>query len=300
MTKPPAFQLYAKDIYTGTSDLSGDEFGAYMRGLCWSWDNGPLPLDPARRARVLLIERADLDRVWSVISCNWRQTADGFVNDRLEQQRAELLAYREQCAEAGRKSGQSRRKRTTVATDVHTVVPTDVGTDVPTGDERTHEREGQRNTNTPICDLQSASPDLQSASSTRTLPARARQRYGPSLIGSPLDHRSHGWCNDRGLCLPQSLYAELLARLGGHEHLERFRDWLGATVDGLGDTVPGEDVWRFWRSRFEAWQGSTAPTTKGSRTVAAGKRLQSALDSGAELDPFGTKALARLGKGDAA
>ena len=56
MTKPPAFQFYAKDIYTGTSDLSRLEFGVYVTGLAWSWDNGPLPLDPTRRARVLLTD----------------------------------------------------------------------------------------------------------------------------------------------------------------------------------------------------------------------------------------------------
>lgn len=120
-----------------------------------------------------------------------------------------------------------------------------------------------------------------------------RQKYGRPLVGSPLEHRSHGWCNQRGLCLPASLYAELLGRLGGPERERDLIAWLGATIDALDATVPGETVWVFWRSRFEAWQGSTAPTTKGARTMAAGARLQTALDAGAELDPFGTKRIAR-------
>ena len=123
--------------------------------------------------------------------------------------------------------------------------------------------------------------------------ARAeRQKYGRPLVGSPLEHRSHGWCNQRGLCLPASLYAELLGRLGGPAREKDLIAWLGATIDEL-TTVPGETVWVFWRSRFEAWQGSTAPTTKGARTMAAGRRIQALLDSGAELDPLGTKADAR-------
>lgn len=119
-----------------------------------------------------------------------------------------------------------------------------------------------------------------------------RQKYGASLTERRSAHMRHGWCNDRGLCLPDELYAELLGRFGRHREAE-FRSWLGRVIDGLGDTVPGEKVWDFWRSRFEAWQGSTAPNTKGMRTLAAGKRLDDALASGAELDPFGTKQLAR-------
>lgn len=166
MAKPPAFQLYAKDIYTGTSDLSGEEFGAYVRGLAWSWDNGPLPLDPARRARVLMVERADMERIWSAIACNWVETPQGFTNERLEVQRAELEAYRLQCAEAGRKSGESRRKRT----DVHTAVPTDVTTAVHTdvatdvGTERPTEPE--REANSPVSGLHSALSDLRPAAKT--------------------------------------------------------------------------------------------------------------------------------------
>lgn len=120
----------------------------------------------------------------------------------------------------------------------------------------------------------------------------ARQRYGPPIVGGPLEHRAHGWCNDRGLCLTAGLYAELLNRLGRHRQ-DEFRAWLGATIDGLGDNVPGENIFTFWRSRFEAWQGNTAPSTKGARTIAAGNRVSAKLAAGAEIDPFGTKADAR-------
>lgn len=93
-----------------------------------------------------------------------------------------------------------------------------------------------------------------------------RQKSGRPLVGSPLEHRSHGWCNQRGLCLPASLYAELLGRLGGPEREKDLIAWLGATIDALDATVPGETVWVFWRSRFEVWQGSTAPQ-KGRKSA---------------------------------
>jgi len=107
-------------------------------------------------------------------------------------------------------------------------------------------------------------------------------------------HPAHGWCNDRGLCVPQQQFDEFLGRLGGREHVPKLLAWLGSVIDTLGPTVPGENVFKFWGARFEQWQGSTAPqNTKGARTVAAGNRLQAALDAGAEIDPFGTKAHAR-------
>jgi hypothetical protein len=94
--------------------------------------------------------------------------------------------------------------------------------------------------------------------------------------------------------VPQQQFDEFLGRLGGREHLPTLLAWLGGVIDNLGPTVPGENVFKFWAARFEQWQGSTAPqNTKGARTVAAGQRLQTAINGGAELDPFGTKALAR-------
>jgi uncharacterized protein YdaU (DUF1376 family) len=103
MGRSPAFQCYAKDLYTGTSDLTAAEFGTYWRGICWSWDNGPLPLKPEPRRRALLLDRRDFDRIWPNIRGLWRRTAKGFVNGRLEQIRKEQDAYREKQAENARK-----------------------------------------------------------------------------------------------------------------------------------------------------------------------------------------------------
>lgn len=150
--------------------------------------------------------------------------------------------------------------------------------------------------NAPVMQSETES-ELQTERDARTERVRARQAYGPPIVGSPKEHRSHGWCNDRGLCLPAFLYAELLGRIG-RSRQDELRTWLASVIDGLGETVPGEDTLQFWRSRFEAWQGNTSPTTKGARTVAAGRRLDAQLAAGAEIDPFGTKADARaLAKG---
>jgi len=101
----------------------------------------------------------------------------------------------------------------------------------------------------------------------------------------------------RGLCVAPFVASEWAGQCGGDTTaVDRFiAETLRATPEG-----PQGDPVKFWRARWDVRHRAPVATTKGSRTVAAGKRLQSALDSGAELDPFGTKALARLGKGDAA
>lgn len=103
MGRSPAFQCYAKDLYTGTSDLSAAEFGAFWRGVCWSWDNGPLPLKPDPRRRALLLDKKEFARIWPQIRGLWKRTAKGFVNTRLETVRKEQDAFREKQAEKARK-----------------------------------------------------------------------------------------------------------------------------------------------------------------------------------------------------
>lgn len=103
MGRSPAFQCYAKDLYTGTSELSAAEFGTYWRGICWSWDNGPLPINKTRRRRALLLDQREFDRIWPRIRSNFKRTSKGFVNARLEEIRREQDAYREKQAEKARK-----------------------------------------------------------------------------------------------------------------------------------------------------------------------------------------------------
>ena len=57
------------------------------------------------------------------------------------------------------------------------------------------------------------------ADAPATPPAEVRRDFGQSILGQ---HRTHGWCNQRGLCVPASLYRELLERIGV-DRLEQFR-----------------------------------------------------------------------------
>ena len=52
MNKSPAFQFYPQDFLVGTAMLSAEETGAYIRLLCYSWENDGLPNDEQLLARL--------------------------------------------------------------------------------------------------------------------------------------------------------------------------------------------------------------------------------------------------------
>lgn len=108
MTKPPAFQFYAKEWLSSTAEMSLAAQGAYMRLLAWSWDNGPLATDEARRARLVGLTVPKFKRLWSEFSLKWDHTPAGFTNKKLEAKRAELHAYRNRRREAGKAGADSR------------------------------------------------------------------------------------------------------------------------------------------------------------------------------------------------
>jgi len=106
--RSPAFQCYAKDLYTGTSDLSSAEFGAYWRGVCWSWDNGPLPNRPEPRRRALMLTPKEFRSIWPVIKPLWKKAPRGYINARLEAVRKEQDDFFEQKRRAGLNSAAAK------------------------------------------------------------------------------------------------------------------------------------------------------------------------------------------------
>lgn len=112
MTKPPAFQFYARDFYMGSASMTAASVGAYIRSLAWSWDNGPLPADHATWAKLVFLTSAEFKRIWPSLKLKFKKVKGGYVNDRLERQRREYDAYRAMCAENGAKGGRPRKPET--------------------------------------------------------------------------------------------------------------------------------------------------------------------------------------------
>lgn len=113
--------------------------------------------------------------------------------------------------------------------------------------------------------------------------------------------RNHASCYDvpvacaRGLCVPGFLGRQWEAQLkAGQSDTFAAGSALCGRLSAIAEAWPAGqgvgDLLPWWRDQWEARYPSASPKTKGNRTVAAGQRLQAALDAGAELDPFGTLA----------
>jgi uncharacterized protein YdaU (DUF1376 family) len=76
--------------------------------LAWAWDNGPLPKSESERARLSGISRHKFKKVWQEISRKWIEGAEGFCNQKQEQQRSELQEFRQTKSTAGKKGAESR------------------------------------------------------------------------------------------------------------------------------------------------------------------------------------------------
>lgn len=156
MTKPPAFQLYAKDALEGTVDLSVAEFGLYWRLLFWSWGKGPLPNDPIRLARMAGCTERELAALWPAVREKFSLTAEGLVNPRLEKERDKQAAYREQQA------ANAQRRLSRGSAVVLSVVPTVAQPSIQP-DTQQNKSDGtslhlRSSSSSPISDLQLSSP----------------------------------------------------------------------------------------------------------------------------------------------
>lgn len=102
--KPPAYQHYAKEWLVDTAHLSLEEQGAFQRLLDHQWVNGPLPIEDRDRAKLLAVTVIGFRRIWRRIGHYF----PAGLNPRLEEVRREQQEYREQRAEAGRRSAAVR------------------------------------------------------------------------------------------------------------------------------------------------------------------------------------------------
>lgn len=141
-----------------------------------------------------------------------------------------------------------------------------------------------------------------------------RQSTGRGAHGRPdslingADQRRHGQhfgpgC-ELGLCLLAAITSDHRARLSksndcgpdGRSREQFYRDTIAAEhhrLDGGGQPC-GDTPWEFWNKRFAEWIGVSVngarTTTKGNRTVAAGRRVEEAYAAGARPNPFGADA----------
>jgi hypothetical protein len=87
---------------------------------------------------------------------------------------------------------------------------------------------------------------LQATGSRQTAVAPIRRPRSMGALGSsPAQHIGHARCNDRGVCIPQQLYAELLGRFAND--VTRFDAFYNGILEQMPDDfVPAGSVFRFW------------------------------------------------------
>lgn len=297
MPTAPAFQFYARDFIVGTLGMTTAEVGLYIRALAVAWDSGPLPLDEATLARTLMVPVPEFRKLWRVVSTKFEATDNGFVNLRLEQERSHQAAYREQQSHKGQASAKARWGNRSGNQKVTTVTPRLQPEGSPNG-----------NSASAICDLHTASVDQEPDQKPR------RSERAVSVLDVGPDDLMELW-NAYAIGLPKcrelspKRKVQAAARLRERPALADWREIVGriAASDFCRGVKPGAGTWvatfdwllkpdtalMVLEGKYDNRQGAMIPMTKGARTMAAGARLQAALDAGAELDPFGTKAHAR-------
>ena len=97
--KAPAFQFYADDFLAGTSDMSAEVVGGYIRLLCHQWTKGGIPNDPERVARIAGLMGSPCV---GYVMAKFR-LSDGHTlkNERLEKVREEQNAFKAKQSAAG-------------------------------------------------------------------------------------------------------------------------------------------------------------------------------------------------------
>jgi len=109
--KAPAFMFYADDFLAGTSEMTPEEVGIYIRLLCHQWTKGGIPNDEERAARIAGVPITTPIGSPSLryVLTKFTQSDDGLLrNKRLEEVRQNQLANRLKQAESGR-IGAARR-----------------------------------------------------------------------------------------------------------------------------------------------------------------------------------------------
>jgi uncharacterized protein YdaU (DUF1376 family) len=103
--------LFVRDYVTATRHMSLAERGAYTDLLFFQWENGQLPKEPERLARLISCTIDELAAVWSVIGGKFVEGGSGLLNERLEQHRTKAIALSEKRASSGRSGGKQSAKQ---------------------------------------------------------------------------------------------------------------------------------------------------------------------------------------------
>ncbi len=112
----PYFPFYVSDFDGDTRHMSVESIGIYIRLLIYQWTNGKIPSSEAMLVRIAGCGHDQFMECWNneIGTCfesfNSGDAGPAYRNKRLKIERDKVLAATEQRRQAGKKSGESRRK----------------------------------------------------------------------------------------------------------------------------------------------------------------------------------------------
>ena len=114
--KAPAFQFYPQDYLASSrvAEMTLEEEGAYIRLLCYAWTTGGIPRDPERCAR--LAGKGCSTTVATNVQRAFNEDptdSTRLVHNRLELEREKQRLRKQQTSEAGHRSAEARRAKST-------------------------------------------------------------------------------------------------------------------------------------------------------------------------------------------
>jgi len=107
----PYFPFYVGDWLSSSAvqRMTLEEEGAYLRLLCYQWQDGHIPDDPGERARLLGVSGEAQARLWRRLESCFEVIENGkLVNPRLATERRQVVRRKEKLSEAGRKGRQKQ------------------------------------------------------------------------------------------------------------------------------------------------------------------------------------------------
>ena len=106
--KSPAFQFYPSAFLASTLPMTLKETGAYIKLLCWQWEQGDIPADTPSLCRILHCTKREFDSVWKTLRVKFVQEDGRLRNPRLEHERMKQAEYRVKQAKHGKRGAKAR------------------------------------------------------------------------------------------------------------------------------------------------------------------------------------------------
>lgn len=115
--KSPAFQFYPKDFIgdANVAEMSMQERGVYITLICYCWDEGSIPSELDRVARLLSMPPKTLAKLWPAVKARFRPLEESnarLVHPRLEKEREKQANHRRRQADRASKRWSSRNAAT--------------------------------------------------------------------------------------------------------------------------------------------------------------------------------------------